>query len=81
VLDARNLTKYYAALGAVFVVVAALVAVLSQLRRRNLQPPSGLTYEEEDPDAPFGGFKSSEGLAAGSPATHHSRLRVPRDDQ
>lgn len=55
-------------LGGVFVVIAALIAGLALLRRRDLQPPPGLTYEEEDPDGVFGGFSLSEGLAAESPA-------------
>lgn len=71
-------------LGGVFVVIAALVAGLALLRRRDLQPPPGLTYEEEDPDSVFGGFSLSEGLAAESPAPVQSagslRARTPNPE-
>jgi hypothetical protein len=44
---------------------AALCTVgLAQLRRFDLQPPPGLTFDDDDPDAIFGGFHLSEGLAA-----------------
>lgn len=61
-------------LGAVFVLVAALVAGLAHVRRRDLQTPPGFVYEEEDPDGTFGGFGLSEGLAAESPAAHRPPL-------
>jgi hypothetical protein len=60
-------------LGAVFSVVFALVAALSLIRRRDLEWPPGFVYEEEDPDAAFGGFRLSEGLAAESPAPPRPR--------
>jgi hypothetical protein len=40
------------------------IAGLAQLRRRNLQAPPGLVYEEEEPGRIFEGFKLSEGQAA-----------------
>ncbi|HET7616861.1 MAG TPA: hypothetical protein VFK20_00020, partial [Vicinamibacterales bacterium] len=43
---------------------ALCTAGLAQLRRVDLQLPPGLTFEDEDPDAVFGGFHLSEGLAA-----------------
>jgi hypothetical protein len=43
--------------------VAVVVAGLNYLRRRDLQPPPGFTFEEEDPDALFQGFRLSEGVA------------------
>jgi hypothetical protein len=55
-------------LAMVVVIVAAIAASLAYLRRRDLQPPPGLVYEEEDPDGIFGGFRLSEGLAAESAA-------------
>jgi hypothetical protein len=52
---------------AAFVAVAAgVVAALTFVRRRDLRPPPGFTYEEEDPDRIFAGFGLSEGLAAQS---------------
>jgi hypothetical protein len=57
-----NLRLFAASLG----VIALLVAVLAYLRQRLLHPPPGLTYEEQDPDSIFEGFRLSEGLAAES---------------
>ena len=54
-------------LGIFLAIVAAACVVLSELRRRDLRPPPGLKYQEEDPDAIFEGFKLSEGLAAETP--------------
>lgn len=48
--------------------IAAVVAVLGVVRRRTLQPPPGLTFVDDDPDAIFAGFSLSEGLAAQAPA-------------
>ncbi len=47
-------------------IIAAMAAGFAYLRRRDLEPPPGLTYEEEDPDGLFAGFGLSEGLAAES---------------
>jgi hypothetical protein len=43
---------------------ALCTAGLALLRRLDLQPPPRLTFEDDDPDAIFGGFHLSEGLAA-----------------
>lgn len=40
------------------------IAVLSAVRQRRAREAPGLTFEEEDPDALFQGFRLSEGLAA-----------------
>lgn len=45
-------------------VIASLVAGLAFVRHRVLRQPPGLTYEEEDPDSIFNGFRLSEGVAA-----------------
>jgi hypothetical protein len=37
---------------------------LAYLRRRTLQPPPGLVFEEDDPAVPFEGLRLSERLAA-----------------
>ena len=47
-------------------VISAVSAALALLRRHDLQPPEGLTFAEEDPDALFAGFRLSEALAAES---------------
>ena len=47
-------------------VITAVSAALALLRRHDLQPPEGLTFAEEDPDALFAGFRLSEALAAES---------------
>ena len=46
---------------------ALLATGFAWWRRRDLQCPPGLTYAEQDPDAMFGGFKLSEGVAAERP--------------
>ena len=56
-------------LGVFLVSLAVVIAGLAHLRRRGLQRPPGLVYEEEEPGRMFEGFKLSEGLAAESPAT------------
>lgn len=56
--------------GLFLALVAAADMALAYLRHRVLQPPPGFTYEEQDPDAVFGGFRLSEGLAA---ETHRIR--------
>jgi hypothetical protein len=53
-------------LGAVLLVAGLIDVGLAALRYFDLQPPPGLTYAEEDPDALFSGFRLSEGLAAES---------------
>jgi hypothetical protein len=53
-------------LGAVLLVAGLVDVGLAVLRHFDLQPPPGLTYAEEDPDALFSGFRLSEGLAAES---------------
>jgi hypothetical protein len=53
-------------LGAVLLVAGLMDGGLAVLRHFDLQPPPGLSYAEEDPDALFGGFRLSEGLAAES---------------
>jgi hypothetical protein len=60
-------------LGVVLVSIAAVSAGLAHLRRRQLQRPPGLVYEEEEPGRMFEGFKLSEGLAAESPPSGASR--------
>jgi hypothetical protein len=60
-------------LGVVLASIVAVSAGLAHFRRRNLQPPPGLVYEEEEPGRMFEGFKLSEGLAAESPASGASR--------
>lgn len=66
------------------IVVAAAVtcAGLAYLRWRDLQPPTEVRYEEQDPDGMFEGFGLSEGLAArghtpleGSPPTTRNESR------
>jgi hypothetical protein len=49
---------------ATLLVIAVLLAGLAYVRRHVLHPPPGLTYEEQDPDSIFDGFRLSEGLAA-----------------
>jgi hypothetical protein len=56
-------------LGVILAAGAAVSAGLAHLRRRQLQWPPGLIYEEEEPGRGFEGFKLSEGLAAESPAS------------
>ena len=56
-------------LGVFLVSLAVVIAGLAHLRRRGLQRPPGLVYEEEEPGRLFEGFNLSEGLAAESPAT------------
>jgi hypothetical protein len=52
----------------VFVSVgAAAIGGLHALRQRGARALPGLTFEEEDPDALFQGFRVSEGLAAERP--------------
>ena len=53
-------------LGAALLVAGLIDVGLAVLRHFDLQPPPGLTYAEEDPDAIFSGFRLSEGLAAES---------------
>ncbi len=60
-------------LAMVVAAVSVVVAGLTLVRHRFLQPPPGLIYEEEDPDAAFGGFNLSEGLAAEAPARRRTR--------
>ena len=48
-------------------IFALLIAGLAIVRRYDLQPPPGLIFAEEDPDAIFAGFSLSEGLAAQAP--------------
>lgn len=50
------------------VVMAVGIMTLEYLRRRSLRGSPGFTYEDEDPDAVFRGFRLSEGLAAESRA-------------
>ena len=50
----------------VFVIAALSAAGFAFMRRRDLAPPPGLTYEEEEPDSLFQGFRLSEGVAAES---------------
>jgi hypothetical protein len=54
--------------GLVLLVVAGGSVTLEYLRRRHLYRHRGFTYEDEDPDAVFQGFRLSEGLAAESRA-------------
>ncbi len=67
-LEADMLLTSTSALQIGLAVVVALIAVLTLLRRRMLQPPPGLTYHAEYSDDLFEGFRLSEGLAAESPA-------------
>ena len=53
-------------LGAVLLAAGLMDGGLAVLRHFDLQPPPGLSYAEEDPDALFSGFRLSEGLAAES---------------
>jgi hypothetical protein len=53
-------------LGAALLVAGLIDVGLAVLRHFDLQPPPGLSYAEEDPDALFSGFRLSEGLAAES---------------
>jgi hypothetical protein len=46
--------------------LAATIAALTWIRARLLADPFGLRFEEEDPDALFGGFRFSEGWAGSS---------------
>lgn len=65
-------------LATMYIAVLVIVAVLALLRRRDLQPPLGLDYEDRDPDAVFQGFGLSEGLAAESlagSAPRHMRTK------
>jgi hypothetical protein len=55
------------------VLVAIAIAVLTVARALWLTRATGLSFEESDPDAIFGGFSLSEGLAAQSPPP--SRVR------
>ena len=57
-------------LGLIAVCVAICVAIgmAALARARFLKDSPGLRFEEEDPDAIFGGFNLSEGLAASAPA-------------
>lgn len=51
------------------VLVCVIIAGLAAWRARRLAEVPGLTFEEEDPDALFGGFSLSESLAARQPTT------------
>jgi hypothetical protein len=67
-----NTRVFMATLGA----IAAACTALALVRRHDLQPPEGLTFAEEDPDALFTGFRLSEALAAES-----TPPRRPRSDE